>query len=168
MYCLRMNMIYLFQCSFHWPGLCLKDCRQPSNWGRYSHRRKKIKAKSIWFILRWCCCKPACQCRRPKRCRFYLWVGKIPWRRAWQPTVVFLPGEFHGQRRLVGYGPWCCKEWTWLSNWTCTSSLTNTFAFPSPPRSWKVPFHSLLLWVLLYLIYLINHVVFVSNLNFHQ
>ena len=31
------------------------------------------------------------------------WVGKIPWRRAWQPTPVFLPGESHGQRSLVGY-----------------------------------------------------------------
>ena len=33
------------------------------------------------------------------------WVGKIPWRRAWQPTPVFLPGEFLGQRRLSGYSP---------------------------------------------------------------
>ena len=33
------------------------------------------------------------------------WVGKIPWRRAWQPTPVFLPGESHGQRSLAGYGP---------------------------------------------------------------
>ena len=33
------------------------------------------------------------------------WVGKIPWRRAWQPTLVFLPGESHGQRILVGYSP---------------------------------------------------------------
>ena len=38
------------------------------------------------------------------------WVGKIPWRRAWQPTLVFLPGESHGQRSLVGYSPWGCKE----------------------------------------------------------
>ena len=34
------------------------------------------------------------------------WVGKIPWRRKWQPTPVFLPGESHGQRILVGYSPW--------------------------------------------------------------
>ena len=33
------------------------------------------------------------------------WVGKIPWRRKWQPTPVFLPGESHGQRSLVGYSP---------------------------------------------------------------
>ena len=38
------------------------------------------------------------------------WVGKIPWRRKWQPTPVFLPGKFHGQRSLVGYSPWGRKE----------------------------------------------------------
>ena len=35
---------------------------------------------------------------------------QIPWRREWQPTLVFLPGEFHGQRSLVGYSLWVCKE----------------------------------------------------------
>ena len=39
---------------------------------------------------------------RPK---FDPWVGKISWRRTWQPTPVFLPGEYHGQRSLVGYSP---------------------------------------------------------------
>ena len=39
------------------------------------------------------CKEPACQCRRCKRCRLDCWVGKIPWRRAWQPTPVFLPEE---------------------------------------------------------------------------
>ena len=37
------------------------------------------------------------------RHRFSPWVGKIAWRRAWQPTPVFLPGESHGQRSLDGY-----------------------------------------------------------------
>ena len=37
-------------------------------------------------------------------------VGKIPWRRKWQSTPVLLPGKFHGQRSLVGYSPWDCKE----------------------------------------------------------
>ena len=37
-------------------------------------------------------------------------VRKIPWRRARQPTPVILPGESHGQRGLVGYSPWSCKE----------------------------------------------------------
>ena len=36
--------------------------------------------------------------------------GKIPWRRKWQPTPIFLPGKFHGLRSLVGYSPWGCKE----------------------------------------------------------
>ena len=49
--------------------------------------------------------EPACQCRRPKRRGFHPWFWKIPWRRAWQPTPVFLPGESHGQRSLVGYSP---------------------------------------------------------------
>ena len=40
-----------------------------------------------------------------KRCSFSPWVGKIPWRRGWQSTPVFLPGEPHGLRSLVGYGP---------------------------------------------------------------
>ena len=47
--------------------------------------------------------EPACLCRRHKRCRFNPWVGKIPWRRAWQSSPVFLPAKFHGQRNLVGY-----------------------------------------------------------------
>ena len=38
------------------------------------------------------------------------WVGKIPWRRKWQPTLVFLPGKFHGQRSLAGYSSWGGKE----------------------------------------------------------
>ena len=49
--------------------------------------------------------EPTCQCRRCKRHRFDPWIRKIPWRRAWQPTPVFLPGESHGQRSLSGYGP---------------------------------------------------------------
>ena len=38
------------------------------------------------------------------------WVRKIPWRKEWLPTPVFLPGEFHGQRSLMGYSPQVCKE----------------------------------------------------------
>ena len=49
--------------------------------------------------------EPACQRRRCKRCGFNSWVGKIPWRKKWQPTSVFFPGDSHGQRSLVGYSP---------------------------------------------------------------
>ena len=52
----------------------------------------------------------ACQRRRSKRCIFDPWVRKVPWRRTWQFTSVFLPGESHGQRSPVGYSPWGCKE----------------------------------------------------------
>ena len=44
------------------------------------------------------------------RCGFDPWVGKIPWKRKWEPTPVFLPGESHGQRNLAGYSPWGLKE----------------------------------------------------------
>ena len=44
------------------------------------------------------------------RYRLDLWVEKISWRRKWQPTPVFMPGKFHGQRSLVGYSPWGLKE----------------------------------------------------------
>ena len=50
------------------------------------------------------------QCRRCLRLEFDPWVGKIPWRRKWQPTLVFLPGKSHGQRSLVGCSPWGRKE----------------------------------------------------------
>ena len=48
--------------------------------------------------------------RKHKRHGFVPWVRKITWRRAWQPTPVFLPGESHGQRSLAGYCPWGRKE----------------------------------------------------------
>ena len=47
------------------------------------------------------------QGRSHRRCGFDPWV---PWRREWQPTPGFLPGYSHGQRSLVGYSPWSCKE----------------------------------------------------------
>ena len=49
----------------------------------------------------------SCQCRRFS---FNPWVKKIPWRRKWQLTPVFLPGKSHGLRSLVGYSPWGSKE----------------------------------------------------------
>ena len=54
--------------------------------------------------------EPACPCRRHKRPRFDPRVGKIPWREKRQPTPVFWPGEFHGQRNVAGYHTWGCKE----------------------------------------------------------
>ena len=50
--------------------------------------------------------EPACQCMNCRRCGLDPWVRKIPWRKAWQPTLVFLPGESHGQRSPAGHSPW--------------------------------------------------------------
>ena len=94
----------------------------------------------------------AWQCRRRKRYAFNPWIGKIPWRRAWHPTAVVLPGESPGQRSLVGCRPWGCKdldttEWPPLpqpSNSTrahcschycCFSPLLLPLLFPPSPSS---------------------------------
>ena len=61
-----------------------------------------------------------CPCRR---CGFDPWVGKIPWRRAWQSTPVFLPGKFHGQRSLGNYSPWGHKELD-MTELACTHMLS--------------------------------------------
>ena len=66
---------------------------------------------SISGLPRWLSGKESvCQCRWPRRHRFNPWAGKIPWRRKWQPSIVFLLGKSHGQRSLVGCSPWGCKE----------------------------------------------------------
>ena len=63
-----------------------------------------------WAFPRWLSGKEsACQCRRHRKHRFNPWVGKIPWRRKWQPTLVFLPGKPHGQRSLVGCRSCGCR-----------------------------------------------------------
>ena len=54
---------------------------------------------------------------------FSLWVRKIPWRRNWWPTPVFLPGESHGQRSLGGSSPWCWKESDMIEGLTQTDVL---------------------------------------------
>ena len=64
------------------------------------------------------CKEPACQCWRSRG--FSGWVEEMSWRRKWQPTPVFLPGESHGQRSLEGFSPQDWKSRTWLSNETTT------------------------------------------------
>ena len=53
---------------------------------------------------------PPANAGRPKRCRFDPWVGKIPWKRAWQPSPVFLLEESLRQRSLAGYSLEGCTE----------------------------------------------------------
>ena len=65
------------------------------------------------------------------------WVGKIPWRRKWQTTPVFLPGESHGQRNQLGYSP-MQKSWTWLSTHKQNSLRNNVQVVDfSPSKSSK-------------------------------
>ena len=80
-------------------------------------------------------------CRRP---RLDPWVRKMPWRREWQPTPVFLPGELHGQGSLVGYSPWVCKELDmteWHNNRKIKFSLFNikiqTALLRLPADDWR-------------------------------
>ena len=69
-------------------------------------------------MVQWLKKKYARQCRR---LGFDPWVGKIPWSRKWQPTPVFLPGESHEQRSLVGCSPWGHKE---LDRWVTEHAHT--------------------------------------------
>ena len=57
-----------------------------------------VEAQQTWILVLICL-----QCGTPG---FDPWVGKIPWRRKWQPTPVFSPGKCHGQRSLLGRTPW--------------------------------------------------------------
>ena len=76
--------------------------------------------------------EPACQWRS---CGFDFWVCKVPWRKKWQPDLVFLLGKSHGQRSLVGYSLWVPKGQTWLSMHTHTSCLYTSLAHLD--KQWK-------------------------------
>ena len=73
------------------------------------YKARKLKLNFTMFYAVWgdfpgsSSKEPPCQCKRHQRCWLDPWVGKIPWRRAWQPTPVFLPGESHGEGSLAGY-----------------------------------------------------------------
>ena len=76
----------------------------------------------------------ACQCRRRG---FDPWVRKIPWKRAWQPTPVFLPGKSHGQRSLVGCSPWSCR----VRHDLATKQQQHPWKFPGSPVVRTSHFH---------------------------
>ena len=81
------------------------------SWGRKElDTTERLNGTELGFggLPRWLSDKESvCQC---KRLRFDPWVRKIPWRRKWEPTLVFLSRESHGQRNLEGYSPWGHKE----------------------------------------------------------
>ena len=83
-------------------------CRPLSETERYWGFLNKIQDLNYSLQLpQWLRWERIClHCRRPG---FNPWVEKIPLRREWQPTPVFLPGKYHGQRGMLGYTPWHCR-----------------------------------------------------------
>ena len=95
-----------------------------------------------------------CHCRRHERLGFHPWVRKIPWRRKWHPTPVFLSGESHGQRNLAGYSPWGHEESDMTEGTETHTGMTRRSRWKLHPRvdSREVPVagppqpHSALCW----------------------
>ena len=83
--------------------LDFSDMADDGVWGRKKSPEHGSQETWIWVPALPVAQQVNCQCRRCNRHGFNPWVGKIPWRRKWLLTPVFLPGEFHGQRSLVGY-----------------------------------------------------------------
>ena len=115
-------------CESSWGGGC--QCRMVSRKGHACWHNLGIKLSyndeklyhskylalfsNLWGVPPWLNSKEStCQYRR---CGFSPCVRKMPWRRKWLPTPLFLPGKPQGQRSLVGYSLWGCKSWTQLSN----------------------------------------------------
>ena len=125
------------------PPVGNKACEEQMKYNVGKHLRTMNRCRTVkWYLLEtvghfhrtenWGCIdryylglprwlsgnESTCQCKRP---RFSPWVGKIPWRRKWQPIIVFLPGKSYGQKSLVDYSPWGRKEsdtTEWLSTRT--------------------------------------------------
>ena len=74
----------------------------------------------------------ACQC---SRCGFHLWVRKIPWRRKWQPTPVFVLGKLHGQRSWRATVHSVTKSWTWLTDWAQVPTYSAVSKQHSPAQT---------------------------------
>ena len=94
--------------------------------------------------------EPTCQSRRHTRCGFSPWIGKIPWRRAWQSTPVFMPGESQGQRSL---SPWGSKEsdMTEATSDTCTQlDLQIIILREINQKKRQIPYDITYLWNLKY------------------
>ena len=108
----------------------------------YGKQTQEICSTSLMVREMWLCwwlrqSRIHLQWRRP---RFSLWVEKIPWRREWQPTPVFSPGEFHELRSLVGYSSGSLKEsdtteWLTLSFLIGEMQITATMRYHLTPVS---------------------------------
>ena len=81
-------------------GYSPQGCKVGYHWSGFHARMQGLP---LWLSGK----ESTCQCKRHS---FNPWVGKIPWRRKWQPTSTYLPGKSHGQRNPVGYSPWGHKR----------------------------------------------------------
>ena len=114
-----------------------------SKWFSILFPRASLEAQTVIYV-----------CLQHGRPGFDPWVGKIPWRRKWQPTPVLLPGKFHGLRSLVGYSPWGRKEsdtterlhFLSLSDFTFFQTLTVS-------NSWKRAKHIGDIYVFIFYVY---------------
>ena len=76
-------------------------------------REQKSKERLIWYIHSFQASLMAQMVKNPpamQETQVRSLGQEVPWRREWQPTPVFLPGEVHGQRSLADYSPWGCNE----------------------------------------------------------
>ena len=96
--------------------MCITDIYDSSNkfqnlplsTGKTNSKQKEPQV--LYQLPRWYSGKEFISLHEIQEKRARSLVGKIPWHSNWQPTPVFLPGKFHGQKNLWGYSPWSCKE----------------------------------------------------------
>ena len=128
-------------------SICLSPMSLILSWNQTGDGEKLVlfkhnPANTVWYYL-WLGLprghsnkESACLCRRHRRHGFDHWVRKIPWRRKWWPSPIFLPGKSHGQRNLVGYSPWAHKE---LDTTELQNTITHTYACKINPISVHKP-----------------------------
>ena len=97
-----VNRKHLLQ---HVPA-CIKPLEQTDQQSAGQREVTRVPGCHSWLDGK----ESVCQCRSLRRCEFDTWVGKIPWRREWQTTPLFLPGESRGQMSLAGYSSSGHKE----------------------------------------------------------
>ena len=96
--CLPFHILHSQTQSDLLPLPCSNPGHQPTLTVYFSMDTVRACQVALWSRI-------CLQCGRCRRRRFDPWVGKIPWRRKWQPTPVFLPGKSHERRRLTGFSP---------------------------------------------------------------
>lgn len=95
----------------------------------FNHKKSQILVTSAK--------EPACQCRRGKRCGFNPRIRKIPWRRSWRPTPVFLPEKSHGQGNLAGYRTWDRRvAHDWARTHTHHTGCYHRSSWDGPSLTW--------------------------------